>query len=173
MKTIEQYIDAEMSGKITRKKNSPLPNMLVLAVGIVVLALLRTVKMGDTMMTTCLTIGIILTGIGLVLTAMSLSGAMSHFVYMPTHSRMHEKKVYVSGDDFKDVVDAIANDGLQPLAAIRPVVSSNSALRIFVSSDGACALVQAIRDQVGHFDPESDVLVLTGSETSAVMSLVK
>lgn len=35
MKTIEQYIDSEMSGKIAQKRNSPFLALLVLAVGIV------------------------------------------------------------------------------------------------------------------------------------------
>ena len=173
MKTIEQYIETEMSGKITRKRNSPLPNLLVLAVGVGLLVLLRSMKMGDSLGTTCLTVGIICTALGLILTAMSLSGAMTHFVYLPTRSRMKEKKVYISGDDYKEIADAITSGNLQPLATIRPVVSSNSAVRILASRDGECALVQAICDQSGHFEPETDVRVLNGTAAAAIQHLIK
>lgn len=173
MKTIEQYIETEMSGKISRKRNSPLPSMLVLAVGIGLLVLLRVAKMGDSLGTASLTLGIIFTALGLIHTAMSLSGAMSHFVYLPTHSRMKEKKVYVSAGDYQDLADAIASGNLQPFATIRPVVSSNSALRILASHDGECALVQAIRDQSGHFEPETDVRLLTGPSAAAIQHLMK
>lgn len=173
MKTIEQYIDAEMSGKITRKRNSPLPALLVLAVGAGMWVLLCTAEVSDSLSTTCLTIGIICTALGLILTAMNLSGAMTHFVYLPTHSRMREKKVYISVDDYNDIIDAIASGNLQPPAAIRPVVSSNSALRILASVDGECALVQAIRDQSGHFEPETDVRVLTGTAAAAIQYLIQ
>ncbi len=173
MKTIEQYIDAEMNGKITRKKNSPLSSILILAVGIGLLVLLRIADMGDSLGTACLTIGIIAVALGLILTAMSLTGAMTHYVYLPTRSRMKEKKVYVSGDDYKDITDAIGNSNLQSLATIRPVVSSNSAVRILASYDGECALVQAIRDQSGHFEPETEVLPLTGTSVAAILHLVR
>ncbi len=173
MNTIEQYIDAEMNGKITRKKNSPLPSLLVLAVGIGLLVLIRTKPLSDSLMATCLTIGILATVAGLILTAMSITGAMTHFVYLPTRSRMRDKKVYVSGDDFKDIDEALGNGDLRTLATIRPVVSSNSALRILVSADKECALVQAIRDQSGHFEPETATKVLTSREVAAVEHLLK
>lgn len=173
MKTIEQYIESEMSGKIIRKKNSPLPSLLVLAIGVGLLVLIRSMSLSSSLMVACLTLGIICTAVGLILTAMSLTGAMSHFVYLPTGSSMGEKKVYVSIGDYTNVVDAIAGCNLQTLATIRPVVSSNSALRILSSRDGECVLVQAIRDQSGHFEPETDVLTLTGTAALAVAHLLK
>lgn len=173
MKTIEQYIETEMSGKITRKKNSPLPSMLVLVIGVGLLVLLRTATMSDTLTTSCLTIGIICTALGLVLTAMNITGAMSHYVYLPTHSSMHEKKVYVSTEDYSLVVDAIENRNQRSLALLRPVVSSNSALRILASRDGDCALLQAGRYDTGHFEPETEVCLLTGTSAAAIQYLVR
>lgn len=172
MKTIEQYIDTEMSGKIARKRNSPFLAILVLAVGVGLLVLLRTVKMGDSLSATCLTLGLICTALGLILTAMNLSGAMTHFVYLPTHSRMREKKVYVSGDDYKDIVNAVLGGNLQPLATMRPVISSNSAVRLLASRDSECVLVQAIKDQSGHFEPETEVIILTGQSAAGLVHLM-
>ena len=173
MKTIEQYIETEMSSKISRKRNSPLPSLLVLAVGVALLMLLQVADMGDILGTASLTLGIICTALGLILTAMNLSGAMTHFVYLPTRSRMKEKKVYVSGDDYNDIADAIVSGNLQSLATIRPVVSSNSVMRIIASCDGECVLVQANRDQSGHFEPDSEVLLLTGTAAAAIQHLLK
>ena len=162
-----------MSSKITRKRNTPLPGLLVLAVGIAMWVLLRTTKLGDNLSTTCLTIGLIATVLGIILTAMNLSGAMTHYVYLPTHSNMKKKNVYICGDDYKDITEAITNGNLQPLANISPVVSSNSAVRILASRDGECVLVQAIRDQSGHFEAETDVRVLTGTAAAAIQHLLK
>lgn len=173
MKTIEQYIDTEMPGKIARKRNSPFLALLVLAVGIGMWALLCTVKMEDSLSATCLTVALVCTALGLILTGMSLSGALTHFVYLPTHSRMREKKVYISGDDYKDVVEAVNNGNLQSLATMRPVVSSNSAIRILASRDGECVLVQAIRDQSGHFEPETEVRILAGPSAAGLIHLTK
>ena len=80
-----------MSGIIARKRNSPLPAVLVLVVGVGMLVLMSAARMGDILSATCLTVGLIGTVIGLILTAMNLSGAMTHFVYLPTRSRMREK----------------------------------------------------------------------------------
>lgn len=157
MKTIEQYIETEMSGIIARKRNSPLPAVLVLVVGVGMLVLMSAARMGDILSATCLTVGLIGTVIGLILTAMNLTGAMTHFVYLPTRSRMREKKVYLGGDDYRDIVEAINNGDFQKLADLSPVVSSNSAVRLLASRDGECVLVQAVRDQNGHFEPETEV----------------
>lgn len=157
MKTIEQYIETEMSGNIARRRNSLLPALLVLAVGVGMLVLLSAARMGDTLSATCLTFGIIGTGLGFILTAMNLSGAMTHLVYLPTHSRMRERKVYLSGDDYRAFVEAAGNGDLLKLADLSPVVSSNSAVRILASRDGKCVLFQAIRDHNGHFEPETEV----------------
>lgn len=173
MKTIEQYIEAEMNGKITRKKNSPLPSILVLACGIGLMVLLRTVGMGDTLGATCLTLGLITTAVGIVLTAMSLTGAMSHFVYLPTRSRMCDKKVYISSDDCKLFSDALAQGDVKQLKTITRCTNSNSLLRIVASRDGACALVQAGRNDTGHFEPDTDVHLLSGAETIAIQNLIK
>ena len=171
--TIDEYVAAEMSDKIKRKAKSPLLGLLILAVGIVLLVLLRTQKMGDTLMTTCLTVGIIGTALGIIITAMCLTGAISHYVYKPTHSRMKQRKCYLSLDDYKLCIEAIGCNNLAALGALQPVVSSNSALNILYSRDHAIALLQAIRDNSGHFEPETPVLRLTGTEVTHIHALCK
>lgn len=173
MKTIEQYIETKMSGKIARKKNSPLPALLVLAIGIGMLVLLRTVKMADSLSAASLTVGLIATVLGLILTAMTLSGAVTHFVYLPTRSRMREKKVYVSSSDYKDLVEVLGEGNPQALATLRPVVSSNCAVRLLASRDGECILAQAIQDQNGHFEPETEVYLLTDHSAAALRHLTE
>ncbi len=173
MKTIEQYIETEMSGKISKKRNSPLAPLTVLAVGIVLLVLLRTLKMGDSLSAGCLTVGMIATAVGFILTAMNFSGAMTHYVYLPTRSRMREKKVYVGVGDYRSIVDAIGGGDVQSLAAVHPVVSSNCAVRVIASVDGECALVQAVRDEGGRFTPETEVHLVAGASSSALLHLFK
>ncbi|MBQ9417812.1 MAG: hypothetical protein IJU19_04445 [Bacteroidales bacterium] len=171
--TIDEYVAAEMGDKIKRKAKSPLLGLLILAVGIFLLVMLRTQKMGDTLMTTCLTAGIIALGAGVVITAMCLTGAISHYVYNPTHSRMKQRKCYLSLDDYKLCIEAIGNNNIAALGGLQPVTSSNSALNILYSRDHAVALLQAIRDNSGHFEPETPVIQLTGNEVNAVQQLCK
>ena len=173
MKTIEQYIDTEMSGKITRKRNSPLPGLLVLAVGIAMWVLLCTADLGDSLSATCLTVGLIATALGLILTAMNLSGALTHFVYLPTRSRMRRRKCYLSIGDYQHCLDAIGSGNIGALATLLPVPGSNGALDLLYSRDHAVALLQAIRDNSGHFEPETPVIRLTGSEVTHIQSLCK
>ena len=162
-----------MSNLIVRKRNSPLPALLVLIVGIGCLVLLRTVAMSDSLSATCLTVGLIATAIGLILAGMSFTGAMSHYVYVPTQSRMREKKVYVSGDDYAHLVESLAEGNMKPIATLRAVVSSNSAIRFLTSNDGECMLIQALRDQSGHLEPETEVRHLSGAAAAEVIHLTK
>ena len=147
--------------------------LLILAVGIFLLVLLRTQKMGDTLMTTCLTVGIIAVGVGLVLTAMCLTGAISRYVYLPTHSRMRRRKCYLSIGDYQHCLDAIGSGNIGALATLLPVPASNGALDLLYSRDHAVALLQAIRDNSGHFEPETSVIRLTSTEVNAVQQLCK
>ena len=164
MKTIEQYIAEEMNGKIASKSNSPLVGLIILAVGIVFFLLLRFAKMSDSLMTASLTVGFIATAVGFILTAMCLSGALTHYVYLPTRSRMREKKLYLSQPDYLNCVEGLQSGDLRVLHMLQPVTSSNSLLRVLSSRDGAIRLVQVGRMDGATFDPATDVVLLTGEE---------
>ena len=171
--TIDEYIAAEMSGKIARKAKSPLLGLLILAVGIALLVMLRMLPMGDSLMATCLTIGIIGTALGLIITAMCLTKALWHYVYTPTHSRMKQRKCYLSITDYQHCLDAIGNNNIGALGTLLPVTSSNSALSILYSRDHAVALLQAGRYDSGHFESETPVVRLVGTEVAAIEVLCK
>lgn len=171
--TIDEFVAAEVDDNIKRKAKSPLLGLMILIVGIVLLVLLRTQKMGDTLMATCLTVGIIALGVGLLLTAMCLTGAISRYVYLPTHSRMRRRKCYLCLDDYKRCLDAIGSNNLAVLGAMQPVASSNGALDLLYSSDHAVAFLQAIRDNSGHFEPETPVIRLSGTEVTHIQALCK
>ena len=171
--TIDEYVAAEIGDKIKRKAKSPLLGLLILAVGIFLLAMLRTQKMGDTLMTFCLTVGIIATGVGIIITAMCLTGAISHYVYKPTHSRMRRRKCYLSIGDYQHCLDAVGDNNIAALATLLPVASSNGALDLLYSRDHAIVLLQAVRDNSGHFEPETQVVQLTGNEVKAVEQLCR
>lgn len=171
--TIDEYVAAEMGDKIKRKAKSPLLGLLILAVGIVLLVLSRTQKMGDTLLATCLTVGIIAVSVGIIITAMCLTGAISHYVYKPTRSRMRRRKCYLSIDDYQHCLDAIGDNNIGAFASLQPTTSSNGALDLLYSRDHAVALLQAIRDNSGHFEPETPVIRLSGNEVNAVQQLCK
>ena len=171
--TIDEYVASELGDKVTRKAKSPLLGALILAIGIGLLVLLRTQKMGDTLMTLCLTVGIISLGIGLILTAMCLTKALWHYVYKPTHSRMKQRKCYLSVADYQHCLEAIGDNNISALGTLLPVTSSNSALSLLYSRDHAIALLQAGRYDSGHFEPETPVICLIGTEVTHIRALCK
>jgi hypothetical protein len=173
MNTIEQYIETEMVDKMKRKSNSPIPNILVLACGIALLVLIHNVSMSDSLTATCLTLGILGTAVGIVLLAMSLSGTLTHYVYLPTGSRMKKRKLYLGLDDYHLAVEAIGSANYKSMSTLQSTNSSNGALQLLYSRDGAIVLMQAGRYDTGHFEPETPVACLTGAETATIQHLCK
>lgn len=172
-KTIDKYIATEMGGKIVRKKEAPVAGLLLLMAGAVLLVLIRSIALPDSLQAATLTVGILGLAVGLVLTAMSLSGAMWHYKYLPTGSRLKDKKVYLGLTDYQKALDALVLGNKGGLAGLHSVTSSNSALRVLVSKDGAVALVQAGRYDTGHFEVESPVVCLFGTEVAAIELLCR
>lgn len=169
---IDEYIATEMGDKIVRKAQSPLLGIVTLAIGIGLLVFFRTQKMSDSLMALCLTAGLIALGVGLVLTALCLTKAVWHYVYKPTRCRMKKRRCYLSVSDYQHCLDAISENNLSAIGIVTPVTSSNSALDILYSRDHSIALLQAIRDNSGHFEPESTVIQFTGTEVTHIQSLL-
>lgn len=170
--TIDEYVASEMGDKVARKAKSPLLGLLILAIGIFLLVMLRTQNMGDTLMTLCLTVGIIALGVGLILTVMCLTKAIWHYVYKPTHSRMKQRKCYLGMTDYQHCMESIGENNLSALATLLPVTSSNCAISLLYSRDHAIALLQAGRCDSGHFVPETQVVLLTGTEVIRIQALL-
>lgn len=173
IQTINEYIAAEMGGKIVRKRKSPLLGLLLLAVGIVMLVLMHSAHIADSLQALTLTVGILCLALGLVLTAMNLSGAMWGYHYAATGSKMKEKKVYLGVEDYGKAREALSGGDKTALGNLKAVVSSNGALHVLRSADGAIALVQAGRFDTGHFEAETPVAVLGGTEVVAIESLCR
>ena len=171
-KTIDQYIASEMGGKIAKRSQSPLLGLLILAVGVGLLVLLHGSTKESPLEVLCLTVGIGALAVGLVLTAMCLTGALSHYVYTATKSKMKMKRVYLSSDEYRRCVEALNGGDRSALAGLTPVVSANCLLQLCYSHDRAIALLQACTD-TGHFTPETPVTVLVGSEVAAIEPLCK
>ena len=171
IQSIEEYIAADKSGKITRKNNSPLTSLLVLAVGIALIVMITKVHLGDAPSLICLTVGLIATAVGIILTAMNFSGALYH--YETSGNRMKDSKVYLSVDDYRKATEALSGSDLAPLGKLHPVNSSNNGLRILISTDGSIALVQPLHDESGHLSPSADVRCLQGTDVVHIKPLCK
>ena len=171
--TIEEYIATEMIGKIDRRKDFPVAGLALLAIGAVMMVLMVNTHDADSLQTLLLTAGMICIAVGLLLTVMHLSGAIRHYRYIATGSRMKERKVYLDVADYRTAVDALASGHKTELGSLKPVVSSNSALRVLRSRDGAVALVQAGRYDTGHCEVETPVTTLVGTEVAAIEALCR
>lgn len=171
--TIEQYIAAETGGQVVRKRNSPLLGILLLVIGAGLMALLINVKMADSLQTATLTVSAITAALGLLFTAMNISGAMWHYVYAPTGSRLKDHKAYLAVADYQRCLDAIERGDTAALSTLSPVVSSNCALRVLYSIDGAMALLQAGRYETSRFEEETPVVCLVGTEVAAIEALCR
>lgn len=172
-KTIEEYVVSDMGDKVTRKAKSPLLGLFILSVGIGLTVLLSIVPMGDVLQSVCLTFGIIGAVLGIILTGMCLSKTLTYYFYNPTHSRMKQRKCYLNTFDYQIALDAIRDNKANILGTLLPVTSSNSALNLLYSRDHSIALLQAVRDNSGHFEPETPVLCLTGTEVTHIQTLCK
>lgn len=173
IKTIDEYIAAEMGGKIERKKNFPLLGLVLLAAGVAMLVLMAGIQNADSLQTLLLTAGMICTALGLLFTLMALSGALFYYRYAATGSRIKERKVYLSPEDYRVAYDALTTAATGDLASVKPVVSSNCALRVLRSKDGSIALVQGGRYDTGHFEVETPVKVFVGTEVAAIEALCR
>lgn len=171
--TIDEYIATYMGDKIVRKAKSPLQGIFILVAGIGLLLMLHTLKLSDAMTTSCLTFGIIFTGLGIIITAMCITKSIWHYVYLPTHSRMRRHKCYLNSGDYQHCIECIGDNNITALATLLPIVSSNCALDLLYSQDGVIVLLQFVRDNSGHFEPETPVILITGTEVNAVQHLCK
>ncbi|MBR1784930.1 MAG: hypothetical protein IJ760_05775 [Bacteroidales bacterium] len=168
---IHEYAATVMGGKIAQKRSFPIIGLVALAAGVALLAAMRVASMGDSLQMLALAAGIIALAVGLVLTAMGLGGAVKHYVYLPTGSRMASRTIYLSPADYAIAVEALGRADAAMLGSLHPVGSSNLALLTLRSRDGAVALLQAGSLDTGHFVPESDVLCLEGKAASAAAGL--
>lgn len=173
IQTINEYIAAEMGGKIVRKRKSPLAGLLLIAVGVAMMVLMNSTHMADSLQASALTVGLICLALGLVLTAMAFSGALWCYRYVTTGSKLKEKKVYLGADDYNKAAEALRNGDKGGLGNLKAVVSSNGALHVLRSLDGSIALLQAGRFDTGHFEAETPVMVLVGTEVAAIGALCK
>lgn len=173
METIHQFIENQMSDVIIKKKQNPIPGLLILAVGIVLLVLMSNLEASDSLRMVLLVIGIIGTAFGFILSAMNFSGALWYFVYKPSSCRMKDAKLYLSISDYRTALSAIeANDG-HALSQLKPQVSGNSALDMLYSTDGACMLLQAGHYEGSRFEPETAVACFNGADALLIMKLCK
>lgn len=173
IQTINEYIAAEMGGKIVRKRKSPLAGLLLIAVGVAMMVLMNSTHMADSLQASALTVGLICLALGLVLTAMAFSGALWCYRYVTTGSKLKEKKVYLGAADYNKAAEALRNGDKGGLGNLKAVVSSNGALHVLRSLDGSIALLQAGRFDTGHFEAETPVMVLVGTEVAAIETLCK
>ncbi|MBR1766995.1 MAG: hypothetical protein IJ745_08190 [Bacteroidales bacterium] len=173
IQTIEQYIAGNMVGKIKSKRDFPFAGLIIMAIGVLSMVWLTHVHGHDSLQALLLAVGIGGIAVGLLLLAINLSGAMQHNYYVPTGSRMVEKKVYLGTEDYAKAVAALSNCDKNALGALRSTVSSNCALRILRSRDGSIALLQAYRDDTGHIEVDTPVMCLVGTETSLIKAICK
>lgn len=173
MTTINEYIATELKGKIISKKKSPLLGLLLLLAGVGLLVLQGVVALTDTLQTVLLTMGVLCGLVGLALTVVALGGGMRQYVYQPTGSRLTERKVYLSVGDYATAAKALDGGDLHLLSTLHPEVSSNSALHLLRSKDGAIALVQGGRYDTGHFEADTRVVCLFGTEVAVLDMLCK
>lgn len=173
IQTINEYVATEMGGKIEKRAKSPLLGLLLMVVGIALLVLMRKGGLSDSMQALTMTLGVLTLAVGVLLAAMCFSKALWHYIYMPTHSRMKSRKVYLAEVDFQKCCNAFDTKEFSALGKLQPVNTSNAAIEMVYSVDHAVALLQVGRYDTGHFEPETPVACLLGTEVAAIQLLCK
>ena len=173
METIDQYIISKMQGKIERRANSPFWGIILFVAGIALVVLAFVIKMGDSVQTALLSVGVMSTLVGAIIAVLCVTKSLWHYHYLPSNSAMMQCRNYLSASDYQLAVDALRQGRLEALSAIHPVTSSNSVLHIVASKDGALALVQAGRLDSGEMEPGTEVITLSGTELPMLADLLK
>lgn len=171
--TIDQYIAANMGSQIQKRAKSPLMGLVVLAAGVGLLVLMNTSHLADSLQALLLTLGILATGVGVVVTAMCLTKTMWHWHYLPSNRRMRLKRLYLDVSDYRRCIDALGANRPADLVRLRPIGTSNEQLRILYSSDHSIALLQAGGLETGHFEPATPVIQINGTEFAAIKELCR
>lgn len=173
IETIEEYLSTRMNDKIARRKKSPVAYLTLLIIGIGSLVSLKHLPANDSLQMAVLTVGIIALAVGVVLTAMWLSGALWHYTWLPSHSKMKEKRLYLDSNDYAKAVDGLARGDKHIFEKIGLSNNGNSLVRILYSHDRAVAVVQACHEDGAHLEPDTSPLCFTGEETSFIIPICR
>ncbi len=171
--TIEEYIQTTMNNKIACRTNNPTVYFATLAAGVTLLVSLKFVHTGDSLQMVMLTGGLVLLAIGLVLTAMWLSGALWHYIWLPTRSRMKEMRIYMPQDKYATLVEGLKRGDKHILEDTTPAGDGNSVVRILYSRDRTIAIVQACHEEGNHLEPDTTPLCFNGDEPLFIKAICK
>lgn len=173
IQSIDEYIATQMDGKLVRKGKNPLLWIVLALVGIALIVVCFSVRLDDSLQTLLLTLGAIATLVGIVLSALCLSKTLWTYCYLPTHSWVKNRTVYLSSADYGVCREALANQHFDAIGKLQPQVSTNLGIKLLWSTDGAIALMQAGRFDIGPFEPETEVVRIEGADIGKLQSLLK
>lgn len=164
--SIEEYIKNNSEPQIIAHKKSPLPSLLVLACGIVLIVLSNGLHSHDSLQMVVLTIGAISAITGAIMAALCF-GKTSNYVYHPTNSHMKLHHCYVPNIYNQKIRESLASGNMDILKTIKHENSTNTRLDILISKDGAFALLQ-MQEFGTIFEPATPVAKIAGDEALKV-----
>lgn len=170
IRNIDKYIIEEMADRVVRKGKSPLAWFLLLSMGLAALAASFTQGLTDSGQMLLLTLGVAAVLVGGVLTVLCLCKVLWYYRYVPTGSRVRQRLIYLSAEEYAKCCDALKEGNYSRLGNLHPQVSSLQVLQAAWSPDGAFVLLQAGRHDSGRLLPETTVARLEGAEAQAAMS---
>ncbi len=179
IKSIDECISTEMSSKVATRKKVSLGGILALVCGFALLTLdhyyysSHPFVLSDTAVTLILTVGIVSLCTGLVFTLMSISGAITYNLYIPTHSRMKRQKCYITADSYHKAIEGLRSGDKGALGLLQATVTSNHVLHVLCSKDDAFMMVQLESFDLGHGELETPVICLEGPEAAQLKSALQ
>lgn len=170
---IEQYLCCNPDTKIIKKKCFPAVGLILLFLGLVMVIISAQAKIVETLAMLMLTVGVVLTLVGVASVLVSCGKDAGYYVFQPTGSRMKIYRRYINSGDKRLCAECIASGKMEALAHVRKEVSSGSLLRVLLSKDGACAVMQ-MEEYIPHdFVPVTPVLVINNEDVSKVRTFLK
>jgi len=173
IKNIDEYISEQMGSEVAKKGKNPILWLLLTVVGVAVIVVSFSDSLSDSVQTLLLTIGSIMAAVGAVVSVLCITKTMWVYTYLPTGSRIATKTVYLALDDYKRFKEMVSNSSYGDLGELHPQVSTNMGVELARSADGRLVLLQAGRYDVGHFEPETEVVRLEGDGASSVQAWFK
>ena len=169
---IEEYLNNNSDNNIEKRHKSPLCGILVMVCGLAVLVLSLRCKMSDTLTMTLLTLGAIAALTGMFMAIMAATNGMK-YIYVPTGSCLKHYRRYINADDRNMLREMITSGNLSKLSSVRKENSTGTLLQIYVSQDGAYALLQ-LEEYIPHdFVPITPATAFRNSDAAAILAFVK
>lgn len=147
-----------------RRRHGLLWDVVFLALGILMAVVALKLKMADSVVMLLLSTGAIMILTCIVLLVVHSDTHSGNLVYRPTGSKMKTHRCYLAADSRRESEEALRGKDVTALVHLHRENSTSTMLRIEISDDDSCALVQLCEYIPHSFVPMTEVVMFNGAD---------